>query len=338
MHTCFCKISALCFLLFSLFQKGQGKSDFNILLNQGVQKIYQNPNDGINFSQTLLLNDKKKEHQLILQHLISQAYYLKGDYLQSVKVSLGITKSDSKGESAFSQLFLNYSLAEQYQNLGLYNQSQKIINQTLIINLEKDVNNSDLNITISKLYQLNAINHGVFKKYKDLEENLEESNRYLNQSDHENRIIGLENKIFLANALVLQNKSEQAKKLVNEALLQIEKYPQYHFHFALAKIALAQIYYYENSYSEAIISLNTGLARIKNLGYLPLESKIVEELSKNYFALKDIKTSQKLNEVHSEFQSKLDDQKKDGISYIVKLVENYESKNLEYYIEQEQSK
>lgn len=95
--------------------------------------------------------------------------------------------------------------------MGLYNQSQKIIDQTLMINLEKKVNNSEHNITISKLYQLKAINYGVLKKYKDLEENLKESNRYLNQSDHENRIIGLENKIFLANALLQQNKAWRQK-------------------------------------------------------------------------------------------------------------------------------
>lgn len=338
MHTWVFRLFLLSFLLISLLQKAQEQSDFNLLLDKAVQKTYQNPDDGISFSQTILLNDKKNEHQLLLQHLISQAYYLKGDYLQSVKTSLGTTKSDAKEESAFSQLFLNYSLAEQYQNLGLYNQSQKIIDQTLLINLEKKVNNSEHNITISKLYQLKAINYGVLKKYKDLEENLKESNRYLNQSDHENRIIGLENKIFLANALLQQNKSVEAKKMVEETLVQIEKYPEYHFHFTLAKIALAQIYFRERNYSDAILSLNTGLARIKNLGYLPLESKINEELSKNYFALKDIKTSQKFNEIHAEIQSKLDDQQKDGISYIVKLVENYESKNLEYFTEQEQSK
>lgn len=168
MHKRILQFFLLCFLFFSILQKGQEKSDFNLLLDKAVQKTYQNPDDGINFSQTLLLNDKKNEHQLLLQHLISQAYYLKGDYLQSVKTSLGTTQSDVKEESAFSQLFLNYSLAEQYQNLGLYDQSQKIIDQTLLINLEKKVPNSELKITISKLYQLRALNFGVLKKYKEL--------------------------------------------------------------------------------------------------------------------------------------------------------------------------
>ncbi len=326
------------FLLFSVFLPGQSSTDFYLLVDKAVKKIYQNPDEGINYSQSLILNDKNYEHQLMLQHIIAQAYAMKGDYLQSVKVSLEKIDADNATISPFSQIFMDYSLGEQYQNVGLYRQSQRIIKETLLSTIEKKSEDPKVNITVSKLYQLQAINFGILRNYSSAEQNIQESSRLLTHQNHENRIIGIENHIFQALYLLNQNKSAEAESLLENTILTIEKNPDYKFLYAFAYESLSRVYFARNDYNRAISCLQKGLSKIENLGYLPMQSKIYENIAKNYFALKNMEDYQKFHHLNTQLKTQIDTNKKDGIRYIVKLVENYETKNLDFHTAVEKKK
>ncbi|MDN3691822.1 hypothetical protein QWZ06_05930 [Chryseobacterium tructae] len=116
----------LTFVVYSIIIKGQSGPDFNIIADKAFQKLYQNSDDCISYTQGILVSDQDIEHKIILQNIISQAFAMKGDYMQSVN-SFSQKEDQDQNLSYFMQIFGDYNLADQYQNLGLYNQSKKII-------------------------------------------------------------------------------------------------------------------------------------------------------------------------------------------------------------------
>jgi len=325
------------FGLISFFASGQTNPDFYILVDKAVKKAYQSPDESINFCQSLILNDKNYEHQLILRHIVAQAYAMKGDYLQSVKASLEKIDSENPYISPFSQVFMDYSLAEQYQNLGLYRQSQRILNATLSNILEKRIENPQTRITVAKLYQLQSINSGILKEYIKAENQLSESNGNLSYKNNENQIIRLENSVFKSIYLTSQNKTDEAKLLLEKSISELET-TDYPFLSAFAYENLARIYFLKNDYSACTAYLQKALSKIENRGYLPMESKLYEHLGKVSFAMKNMGAYRKYQHSATQTKTLVDANKKDGIRYIVKLVENYEVKNLEFYTAAEKKK
>lgn len=331
-------ISILFILFCSSFISGQSGPDFNVLLDKAFQKLYQDPDDCINYSQSLLINDQNIEHKIILQNIISQAYAMKGDYVQSVNVSNQKEMYEEKDKlSYFMQVFGDYDLADQYQNLDLYDQSQRIISTLLA---SKKLRNSDdpkLRITVAELYQLQSINYGINRNYIQALENIEKSNQYINNHNEENRIIGIENRIFKTSYLLRQNKLEEARKLIESVIFNLEKQNQ-PFLSALAYETFSKYYFLKEDYAKAVEYLEKSLIKIEKLPYNYLKVKIYESLSKNYFALHNDEKYYEYNKLYTELKAKLDSNNKEGIRYIVKLVETNQNKNIEFQRQNEQKK
>lgn len=324
----------ICFV----FINGQSGPDFTILADKAFEKLYQNPDDCISYSQSLLISDQNTEHKIILQNIISQAYVMKGDYVQSLNTS---GQKESSGEfeklSYFMQLFGEYNLADQYQNLGLYNQSQKIISVLLADNKLYRNDDPKSKITIAKLYQLQAINSGITRDYYSAIGNLNKSDQFIDLYNAENKIISWENKIFRSSYLMRQNRAEEAKKMLEGVISDLDKLSNQPFLSAFAYENLSRYYFQKEDYKTSIEVLEKGFSAIENLPYNNLKTKIYESLAKSYLALNDDTQYHQYNKIYTESRSKLDTNKKDGIRYIVKLVETNQNTGLEFQ-RQNQSK
>lgn len=192
------RIPALLFMFFLIIINGQSGPDFEILADKAFLKLYQNSDECINYTQGILVSDQNLEHKIILQNIISQAFAMKGDYVQSVNIFAQKEEAVQRNSlSYFMQIFSDYNLSDQYQNLGLYNQSTRII--SMLLSDQKLLTNNDpkLRITIAKLYQLQALNSGINKNYPAALKDLDKSDQYLSNKNEENKIIVAENKIFL---------------------------------------------------------------------------------------------------------------------------------------------
>ncbi|WP_312393702.1 helix-turn-helix domain-containing protein [Chryseobacterium sp.] len=330
-------IPILLILLNSVFISGQSGPDFSVLADKAFQKLYQNPDDCINYSLSILISDQNNEHKIVLRNIISQAYAMKGDYVQSVNISSQKDDSDKENLSYFMQLFADYNLADQYQNLDLYNQSQKIISSLLINKKLLNSENIKIKTTVAKLYQLQALNFGINRNYILALENIAKSDSFLTVNNEENTILKIENKIFRAAYLSRQNKLEQAKNLLENALLEA-KNTNYSYLEALAYENLARYYFSKEDYQTSIVYLEKGLSEIENLPFNNLKSRIYESLSKCYFALHDDEKHHFYNKLYVDSRTKIDASTKEGIRYIVKLVETYQNKNLEFQRQNESKK
>lgn len=318
-------------LLYPFFMNGQSAPNFGILTDKAFQKLYQNPEDCISYSQSLLMSDKNAEHKIILRKIISQAYALQGNYVQAVNIS-NQKEDDGKNDklSYFAQLYGEYNLADQYQNLGLYNQSRNIIKGVLSDKELLKSTNVKVRMTLGKLYQLQAINFGITRNYDIALQNLDKSNQYLDSRNAENAIIKQENNIFRSNFLMRQNKLEEAKKVLDEVIYNVNNHGNSTFLMAFAYETLARYFFLKEDYNTAIVYLEKGLGKIDNLPYNDMKLIFYELLTKNYLALHNDEKYYYYNNLYTDLKTKLDANKKEGIQYIVKLVETYQNNNIEF--------
>jgi len=319
-------------ILFPLFICGQKGPDFSILTDKSFQKLYQNPEDCISYSQSLLISDKNLEHKIVLRNILSQAYAMQGNYVQSLNIYNQKEEEEGIGknrQSYFIHLFSEYSLADQYQNLGLYNQSKKIISNILQNQDLLKSRDTKVKTTIAKLYQLQAINFGITRNYQEALQDLTTSDQYLTGNNKENTILIWENEIFRASYLLRQNKLEDAKKLLDEVISEVKDNGDYPFITAFAYENLSRYYFQKEDYSTAIKNLETGLLQIENLPYNNIKIVFYELFTKNYLALNNDEKYHHYNNLYTDLKAKLDTNKKEGIQYIVKLVETYNKKNFE---------
>ncbi|QBA22786.1 AraC family transcriptional regulator [Chryseobacterium indologenes] len=314
-----------------VFINGQPAPDFSILTDKAFQKLYQNPEECISYSQSLLISDKNIEHKVILRNIISQAYVLQGNYVQSVSISNQKEEDDKRGNlSQFIQLFDDYNLADQYQNLGLYGQSKKIIAGILKDpDLLKSQNPKE-RMVLAKLFQLQAINAGMVRDYESAVLNMDKSDSYLTGTNEENRIIRWENSIFRSTFLLRQNKLEESKKLFDSVIADIEKHGNNAFISAFAYESLSRYYFMKGDYNAAIQKLEKGFSEIENLPYNDLKIIFYELFARNYLALNNDEKYYYYNKLYTDLKAKLDSNKKEGIQYVVKLLETYHNKNLEF--------
>lgn len=322
-------------IFFPVFAKAQNNSDFTILVDEAARKYYQDPDLAIAFSKNLILNDKDPEHQMVYRQIMSRAYALKGDYTESVKTSLEIDISESSKKSSFSKMILSYNLANQYQNLHLFNQSERIANET-IKGSEVRNNDSRIKAVVAKFYQLQAINYEAQKKYADAERFLTNSNKLLNDYGRLNTFV-IENRLLKSTLLLKQNHAEQAEKVIKETLITLEK-DSSNYLIAYAYEQLSCIYFTRKDYKQAVLFLNRALDKIEKLNYLPLKNKIYGGLAKNYSALNDIENYQTYNDLYVKDKFLLDSNRKEGIRNVIKLTENFESKESLYYTNKEKAR
>ncbi|MDR6406512.1 MULTISPECIES: AraC family transcriptional regulator [Chryseobacterium] len=325
------KFVTVLILQFFGFITAQSSPDFYILSDKAFQKLYQNPDDCINYSLSILNSDKNIEHKIVLRNIISQAYAMKGDYLQSASTaSHKEDASENETLSYFVQTFIDYNLADQYQNLDLYNQSQKIISN--LLSDSKLLKNEDqkIRITVAKLYQLQALNLGINRNLTTALENLDKSDQYIDNHNEENKIIGFENKIFRSAYLLRQNHLPEARQTIENVILSLEKEENQPYLSALAYENYSRYYFQKGDYTAANYQLEKALSKVEKLPFNPLKARIYESLSKNYLALHNDEKYHDYNKLYIDLKTKIDASTKEGIRYIVKLAENSQNKSIEF--------
>ncbi|WP_300670882.1 helix-turn-helix domain-containing protein [Soonwooa sp.] len=317
------------FFVFSLLN-GQKNNDFSSLVDKSVQKIYQNPDEAISFIQSFMLSEQNPDLRLVLQNLMAQAYAMKGDYVQSVRMSLDkeSTFNHKISDGNFAQLFRDYALSEQYQNLKLYDQSTSLITEML---KNKALYKSDENysITLAKVFQLQAINYSINRKTEDALSYFQKSNDYLKTESAENLIIKTENQILVASILLNQKKGDEARKQFSQLKTFVDAHPEQVFLFSLVYERLARINFEDKDYHAAIANLEKSLANIEGVDYLVLKSRIYEMLAKNYLALQDEEKYRFYIKLSGTTKTKIETSQKEGIRYLLKLTEIREQQLLE---------
>ena len=295
------------------------------LLDKAHKSLYENPDNAFQILQNI---DENKESELIKQRvqiLSSRAYNFKGDYAKSIEQSINKNLKENRNDNA--SFYADYALAQQYQSLRLYKQSTRI-SQNLVDKASKIKSQRYPENLLAYIYQLNASNLMVQKKWEEAQENLNLSNTFLKNTD-EDFIISIENQIYETFLYISQNQIDKAEKTANAVQSKLNKTPQYVFLRAFNLDNLGRIQFLKKDYEKSKENLNQALDLIQNKSYDALKNRIYDDLSKNYLALKNEDLYQKYYSIYKEQTDKLYKNKKEAIRNLVKLNEQYESKRIE---------
>jgi len=294
------------------------------LLDKAYQSLYENPDNAFQILQNI---NENKESELIKQRvqiILSRAYNFKGDYAKSIDQSIKNLNENRRENNSF---YADYALAQQYQSLRLYKQSIRI-SQNLVDKAAKIKSQRYPENLLAYIYQLNASNLMVQKKWKEAEQNLKQSHSHLKNTD-EDFIISIENKIYQTFIYISQNQIDKAEKLVNDIQKKLKKTPQYVFLRAFNLDNFGRINFLKKDYVQSTEKLNQALELIENKSYNSLRYRIYEDLSKNYLALKNEDLYQKYYSIYKEQTDKLDQNKKEAIRNLIRLNDQYENKRIE---------
>ncbi|WP_312825794.1 helix-turn-helix domain-containing protein [Epilithonimonas sp.] len=302
----------------------QSNPETSQLLDKAYKSLYENPDNAFQILQNI---DENKESELIKQRvqiILSRAYNFKGDYAKSIEQSIDNLNKNRNENNSF---YAYYALAQQYQSLRLYKQSIRI-SQNLVDKASKIKSKQYPENLLAYIYQLHASNLMVEKKWKEAEENLNQSHSQLKNTD-EDFIISIENQIYQTFIYISQYQIDKAKKLVYEIQEKLKKTPQYVFLRAFNLDNLGRINFLKKDYSKSTENLNEALELIQNKPYNALKYRIYDDLSKNYLALKNEDLYQKYYSIYKEQTDKLDQSKKEALRNLIKLNEQYEAKRIE---------
>lgn len=323
-------------ILSSFFLIGQKKSDFYLLADKRILKLYQNPDECIASTLALITSDKNPEEKIVIRNIVSQAYAMKGDYVQSVKSSLEEAQTQPTADAFFSDVYQNYGLAEQYQNLGLYDLSEKIIHKILNEKKLAEQPNAENAVTVAKLYQLQAINLAIKSNTDKSVAMLDMSNKFVKSGTNEIEIIKSENQLIRALLYLRKNQVQKAENTILEVQKNILN-KNYFFLEALSLDNLSRIRFHEGQYAEAVDLLQLALKKIESANYLPLQSRIYESLYKNYAMLNQTDRYKEYYKLFLDSKTKLNNSKKEGIRYLTKLTQARENAEVQRFTQEKKS-
>ncbi len=316
------------FILFSIqIFSGQVKGDFWYFLDKSVASMYNDPKQSIDFSQNFLATNKVPDSKILLQNTIAQAYVFQGDYLNAVK---SLPQKDDiivGNTSRFYQFFINYCLADQFQNLGLYDQSQKTIE--LILKQKDFPQNPETQSIIGKIYQIKAINNVVFRRYNEAMQDFRKSSTYLTKATAQNEILRTENTLYQGICqLNLGNKGEA--EAIFMTVLNGDVVKKYDILYAAVREYLARVKFLERKPDESVILLNEALQKIDNKNYVAMKQGIYEALSKAYLAQRNNDKYYYYQTLFNEHKAKVDNSKKAAISLLVGTIEEVNRNEIDY--------
>lgn len=299
------------FLLFGgSFLTAQKRSDFELRMQNSFLKLYENPDVAIRSAKEIRTD--KTETPVI--NILTKANLLKGDYVESVKI--GFEKSDSDiGNENLRKILI---LSREFYELNFYEQADKIITQYLqkqegSQNFEKD------QFLYAQLFQVHAQNYLALKKYENAQKSLTQSSNSLKKISAAPDLILKENKLISAKILFEKGQIKDARKIVDELLLELQKNPRDIYLNSLTQQLRGNLFFEEQNYEEAITCLKNALSPLENINYNPLKEKLYKDLSKNYLVLKNNSEYEIYKKKEEESLKSSGEQKKEARREILQL-------------------
>ena len=136
------------------FFPAQSRSDFKLRVENSFLKLYENPDVALHAAKEI----RNDENALVTKDILTRAYLMKGDYLESVRDAFEKSNTPHSNQKLLSTLII----AREFFHLNLYEQTANLIEPVL---LEKNKSKKDEDQGVyAKLFQLEARNLIALKK------------------------------------------------------------------------------------------------------------------------------------------------------------------------------
>ncbi|KIA89391.1 helix-turn-helix domain-containing protein [Kaistella jeonii] len=296
----------------------QSSSDLKLRVQNSFIKLYENPDVAIRAAKEI----RDEGDQTIIKDILTKAYLLKGDYLESVRSAF--EKSDLR--NSHQNLLRSLVISREFYHLNLYEQTSKIISP-LVSGKSKSKNPEKDDVLFAQLFQLQA------KNFIALQE-LDKAQKSLNQSSEFAKNIGItfdlilkENELLTARILSEKGQIKEAWKVADELLKSLDKFPRAVYLRSLTQQFRASLYFEDQKYEEAAACLQDALLPIEQIGYEPLKNSIYADLTKNYLVIKKNDEYGIYKKKLSESSKFLEAQKKEARRDLIQLSTELNSDN-----------
>lgn len=287
--------------------------------------MYQNPDAGIKAIKSISSTSDNIHRQLVARSLLSESYQLKANYDEALKMAL--ENVNTKGElEPNDQLLNNIGMIQQLQNLGLYEQSEKLVD-TILKEDKKRIAAQENRIIAAKLYQLHAKN--LFRKNKITEalDLLTKSNALCDINETSSYNILSTNILINARHSLQKRDYKHLENLVDQLSGISAKHPQNLYVASRLEKLKASILFDQQKYDEAIVHLDSALSKINHVDFLGLKNTLYDDLAKNHLALRHTTEHDKYQKLHQESQNKIDESRKEAIENLMQLNLDFQNQN-----------
>lgn len=273
----FCEMLGRKYILFFLMFGftlvfSQKKSDFDFMLENGVLKMYQNPESAIKIFKNI--NSKNNNDQeFLVQYFLNQTYLMKGDYLSAVSTFSDFVKQEKSTENGLQDI----QTIELFQQLNLWKQAGDLLSKYRSLKNQSGINNDEQVYFNAKLKALQAHQYNHLNDFLNAQKLINESNRgILGSHSVLNQILKIQN-LFLESDVALQTKDDQKlNSCIKEIENALKNNPDFPYFASRLKLLKSQSKTLEDP--ESVKILQTAQADIKDLGFRVLDVELNEQL------------------------------------------------------------
>lgn len=297
----------LMILLSSIYTPAQS-SDFKLRIENSFLKNYENPDTAIHAAKEI----RDTGDQFAIQDILAQAYLLKGDYQESVRIAFEKSNIENQNQQLLSKLII----AREFYQLNLYEQTSKIIEPLLA---EIKISSHENDELYARLFQLQTENFIALKKLDEAEKSILKSSEFSKKNQRHFQLLSAENQLLNATVILAKGNLEEAKKTTDQLLKNLSSLPRANYLIASALQFRAQLFFEEQQYDKAIKYLKEALQTVENINYGPLKNSIYKDLSKNYLVIKKNEDYELFKNTYRTGSKSLEENKKAARRELIQL-------------------
>lgn len=320
-------IIVLMMLLGLSFFSAQSRSDFKLRVENSFLKLYENPDVALHAAKEI----RNDENALLTKDILTRAYLMKGDYLESVRDAFEKSSTQNSNQKLLSTLII----AREFFHLSLYEQTAKLIEPVL---LEKNKSKKEEDEGVyAKLYQLEARNLIALKKLDKAEKNLQISSDYAQTQKSSFALILKENRYLKATLEFEKGNIAEALKISDQLLIDLKSIPRAKYLFAITQQLRGQLFFEQQKYEEAIDCFQRALKLIDKINYTSLKSNLYEDLAKNYLVVNNDKEFKFYKDQYRETSKILEENKKEARRELILLSTELNTADNKTFMEKKQN-
>lgn len=298
--------------------KAQNSSDFELRVENSFLKLFDDPDVAIHAAKEI----RSEDDQLLTTNILTKAYLLKGDYVESVKITFEKSTSQKHSE----ELQNNLVLARQFHQLNLYEQTAKIIKLAISVDFKKNNANNSRSI-YAQLFQLQARNFLALKNYEAAEKSLLKSSEYVDAKTKISEMISQDNQLIKAEIAWKQKNFSGARDKIDELSKDLKPTSRYPYLQSSLEQLKGNLFFEDQDYENAAQSLENALRIITAIDYEPLKNSIHSDLAKSYLAAKKLDSYEIYKTKFEKSSELLENQKNEARRELIQLITESDRKN-----------
>lgn len=307
----------------------QSKTDFDLMIDNGIEKMYQNPELGLKNFNAISIKNNNPNEELLVQYFVAKAFLLQGDYVAATQ-SVSKYYKEKKTPDSKILIFEYIQTIELLQHLKMYKQAQDLMANFISNNNFSQYKSKKELLFLAKFYQLQAVQFKSTHSYEKSLENLHKSSALLKTSQEKIAQFYLLENAFIEARIYLETNNISLLTKSIDNISEILKSSKENYYFVAQLVMLkAQKAILKNDFTTSNDYLNQALELIKERNFNVLEVEILNVLSQDYIKQKNILGFKDIQKTLEDKNINLDENAKEAKRNLLSINHLIQLRNLQ---------